>query len=157
MRNPNRIFLLVAIMAISFGVFSCKSQKKIAKKEAAEAQARKIAKAKADLEELLVDTTTPLDQKEQKLQAIKDMNIEDQEVQDLITKVDDKLKSEREAQIAKEKAEQEAREKEEQMKAGSTNKDLPYYFNSIATATNVATANRNIDDLACLPQMTCPY
>ena len=74
MRNLNHMLLLFTIVAVSFGVFSCKSQKKIAAEKAAAAEARKIAKAKADLEELLSDNTTyTLDEKEQRLKMIKDL------------------------------------------------------------------------------------
>lgn len=152
MRNLNQIFLLFAIVAVSFGVFSCKSQKKIAAEKAAAAEVRKIAKAKADLEELLSDNTTlTLDEKEQRLKMIKDMNIDDPEVKELITRVEDKLKTEREAQIAKEKAERLAQEKEKQQReAAGGQKGLDYYFNTIANSTNLATANRNIDEALSL-------
>jgi hypothetical protein len=47
----------VLIIIASAGVFSCKSQKKMAAEQAAAETARKIAKAKADLEELLSDNS----------------------------------------------------------------------------------------------------
>lgn len=120
----------------------------MAAKQAAEEQARKVAKAKADLEELLSDNTgLALTEKESRLKVIKDMNIEDAEVQELIVKVEDKLKREREALTAKEQAERLAREREEQLKREVTEpKGLSEYFNLIAGSNNLATTNRYISE-----------
>ena len=88
----HQILILVLIVAISAGEFSCKSQKKIAAEQAAAAEARKIAKAKADLEELLSDNSgLTLEEKESRLKVIKDLNIQDPEVKELIVKVEEKL------------------------------------------------------------------
>lgn len=140
------IFLLLLIA--SAGIISCKSQKKIAAEQAAAEEARKIAKAKADLEELLSDNSgLTLSEKETRLKVIKDMNIQDQEVQQLIVRVEDKLRREREALAAKEQAERLAREREERMKSeGSETKGLNDYFNMIAGSTNLATTNRYIGE-----------
>ena len=51
MRSFQQISILLLIVIASAGVFSCKSQKKLAAEQAATEAARKIAKAKADLEE----------------------------------------------------------------------------------------------------------
>lgn len=147
MRNFQRITVFLFILAASAGIFSCKSQKKIAAEKAAAEQARKIAKAKADLEELLSDNSgLTLDEKEARLQTIKDMNIEDQEVQDLIARVEDKLQREREALAAKERAERLAREREERMRREGESKGLDEYFDLIANSTNLATSNRYINE-----------
>ncbi len=148
MKSLHRIFILVFIVAASAGIFSCKSQKKIAAKQAAEAEARKVAKAKADLEELLSDNNGfTLDEKESRLKVIKDMNIDDADVKELIVKVDEKLKREREAFAAKERAEKLAREREEQLRReGEDQKGLDDYFGLIAGSTNLGTANRYISE-----------
>lgn len=148
MRSFRQIPIYLLIIIASVGVFSCKSQKKMAAKQAAEEQARKVAKAKADLEELLSDNTgLALTEKESRLKVIKDMNIEDAEVQELIVKVEDKLKREREALTAKEQAERLAREREEQLKREVTEpKGLSEYFNLIAGSNNLATTNRYISE-----------
>ena len=148
MKSSSKILMFIFIVAASAGIFSCKSQKKIAAKEAAEAEARKIAKAKTDLEELLSDQSgLSLDEKESRLQVIKDMNIEDPEVQELIVQVDEKLKREREAQDAKDRAERLAREKEEALRReGSEQKSLDEYFGLIANSSNIATTNTYIDE-----------
>ena len=148
MKRLHQILILVFIVAISSGEFSCKSQKKIAAEEAAAAEARKIAKAKADLEELLSDNSgLALDEKESRLKFIKDMNIEDPEVKELIVKVEEKLTREREALMAKERAEKLAREREEALRReGDEQKGLDDYFGLIANSTNLATSNRYIGE-----------
>lgn len=148
MRSFQQISILLLIVIASAGVFSCKSQKKLAAEQAATEAARKIAKAKADLEELLSDNSgLTLVEKESRLQVIKDMNIEDAEVQELIVRVDEKLKREREALEAKERAEALAREREEALKRESNApKGLGEYFDLIAKSTNLATTNRYIGE-----------
>jgi hypothetical protein len=144
MKSLNQILILLFLVGASVGVFSCKSQKKLAAEEAAAAEARKIAKAKADLEELLSDNSgLSLDEKESRLRVIKDMNIDDAEVKELIVKVEDKLKRERAALIEKERAERLARERERE---SSETKGLDEYFNLIASSSNLATSNRYIGE-----------
>lgn len=148
MKSLHKILILIFIVVASAGEFSCKSQKKIAAEQAAAAEARKIAKAKADLEELLSDNTGfALDEKESRLKVIKDLSIEDTEVKELIVRVDEKLKREREALMAKERAEKLAREREDQLsREGTDQKGLDDYFNLIANSSNLATSNRYIND-----------
>lgn len=148
MRSFQQISILLLIVIVSAGVFSCKSQKKLAAEQAATEAARKIAKVKADLEELLSDNSgLTLAEKESRLQIIKDMKIEDPEVQELIVKVDEKLKREREALEAKERAEALAREREEALKReGNAPKGLGEYFDLISKSTNLATTNRYIGE-----------
>jgi len=148
MKNANRLLILIFIVVASAGVFSCKSQKKIAAEQAAAAESRKIAKAKADLEELLSDNSgLSLDEKESRLKVIKDMNIEDTEVKELIVKVDEKLKREREALMAKERAAKLAKEREDQLRNESTEqKGLDEYFKLIANSSNLGTSNKYIGE-----------
>jgi uncharacterized protein YpmB len=152
MKSLYKIFILLFIVAVSAGTFSCKSQKKIAAEQAAEAEARKIAKAKADLEELLSDNTEfTLTEKENKLKVIKDLDIPDPEVKELITKVEEKLKRERDAMMAKAKADKLAREREEELRReGDEQKGLGDYFKLIASSTNLATSNRYINEALLL-------
>jgi hypothetical protein len=140
--------MIVLIVGISVGTYSCKSKKKLAAQEAAAAEARKIAKVKADLEELLSDKSTlTLDEKEKKLQFIKDMNIEDPEVKELIVQVEQKLAREREALTAKERAEKLRKEREERLRTeGGGNKSLSDYFTAISSSGNLATTNRLIEE-----------
>lgn len=148
-KNPTYFVLFLLIIGLSGGTFSCKSKKKLAAQEAAATEARKIAKAKADLEELLSSSNTmSIDEKDLKLKYIKDMNIDDPEVQALIVQVEDKLKREREALLAKENAAKMAREREERLKAEGSKESMTLndYFTSIAKADNLGSANRMIDE-----------
>lgn len=148
MKYMPKLLFLVFIVVAGAGLFSCKSQKKIAAEQVAAAQARKIAKAKADLEELLSDKSgLKLEEKENRLKVIKDMNIDDPEVKELIARVDEKLKREREAMMARERAERQAREREEALRReGSETKGLDDYFKLIAQSDNLATSNRYIGE-----------
>ena len=149
MRRFQQFTMILLILVATAGMYSCKSQKKMAAKEAAEAEAKKIAKAKADLELLLSDNSgLTLVEKESRLNSIKALNIEDAEVKALIVKVEDKLKREREAMLAKERAEQLAREREEQMRRESATapKGLAEYFDLIAKTPDLATSNKYITE-----------
>jgi len=141
--------MILLILVATAGMYSCKSQKKMAAKEAAEAEAKKIAKAKADLELLLSDNSgLTLTEKESRLNSIKALNIQDPEVKDLIVKVEDKLKREREAMLAKERAEQLAKEREDQLRRESATapKGLADYFDLIAKSTDITASNKYINE-----------
>ncbi len=149
MRRFQQFTMILLILVATAGMYSCKSQKKMAAKEAAEAEAKKIAKAKADLELLLSDNSgLTLVEKESRLNSIKALNIEDPEVKALIVKVEDKLKREREALTAKERAEQLAREREEQLRreGAAAPKGLAEYFDLIAKTTDLTTSNKYISE-----------
>jgi hypothetical protein len=141
--------MILLILVATAGMYSCKSQKKMAAKEAAETEAKKIAKAKADLELLLSDNSgLTLVEKESRLNSIKALNIEDPEVKALIVKVEDKLKREREALTAKERAEQLTREREEQLRreGAAAPKGLAEYFDLIAKTTDLTASNKYITE-----------
>lgn len=144
-----RLLFLALICAVTMGGFSCKSKKKLAKQEAAAATARKIAKAKADLESILMDDgDMTIQEMENIIRAVKDANIDDPEVQQLLAKAEAKVEKEREARLAKERAERLAKEREERMKRESdvgANKSLGDYFNDIANASSTASANASIN------------
>ncbi|HPK05078.1 MAG TPA: hypothetical protein PK908_04220, partial [Bacteroidales bacterium] len=78
--------LIIAIAGIfTLGTTSCSSQKKLAKKHAKEARLAQIEQAKADLHEIINDDGyIALDVKEQKLQKVKDLNLDDKEIKALI-------------------------------------------------------------------------
>jgi hypothetical protein len=141
--------ILLALLAGGVGMESCKSKKKLAAQEAEAARARKIAKAKADLEALLsADNTMSLDEKERQLQTIVDMQIDDPEIQELITQVEDKLRRDREALEAQRRAEQLAKERKERMReeTRTDRMNLEDYFGQIASASNMASANSLINE-----------
>ncbi|MGF1635993.1 MAG: hypothetical protein ACFCUU_02895 [Cyclobacteriaceae bacterium] len=150
-----RILFIMLIAGVSLGTFSCKSQKKLAKKEAAAAEARKIAKAKADLEMILADDgKISIDEKERILQTVKDLNIQDTEIQELIVQAEAKIRREREAQIAAERAERLRQEREDRLakerEETSRPKGLSNYFDEISRAANTAEANQKIQEAMSL-------
>lgn len=139
------VFYLMIIALLSGGMYSCKSKKKLAREEAAAAEARKIAKAKADLEAIITDDAMPLEEKEETLSHIKSLNIQDEEVKALIARAEEVVKREREELLAKERAERLAREREERRKSESgENRSLDQYFAAIADASSDAEADRLI-------------
>lgn len=137
-------YLLMIIMAgflMTGGITGCKSKKKIAEAKAKEERERMIAKAKADLLALLNDEgNLTLEQKEQELDRIKALNIDDPEIQDLIAQV--------EAKLARERAELEAKRREEEREraAPSTESSLNSYFDRITGATSTQRANQLINE-----------
>jgi hypothetical protein len=148
MRNIQQITVLILIVFVSMGEFSCKSQKKIAAEQAAAEQARKIAKAKADLEELLSNQSEiSLDEKERRLATIKELNIDDPEVDELIVRVEEKLGREREAMEAKEKAQRMAEERAKRLRAESKEqRGVAEYFDLIAQSNSLESSDRYIDE-----------
>ena len=141
--NKVLLFLMLSL-AISSGLTSCKSKKKLAAQEAAAAEARKLAKAKADLESIITDDTQTISEKEQILSTIKAMNIEDDEVKALISKAEAHINQLK----AKENAEKLAKEREERLKreSVSSQKGLDQYFDMIANAPSVDQANKLIGE-----------
>ncbi len=108
-----RFVAIFLIAAITFGgLSSCQSKKKLAKEQAATAYNTKVQQAKKDLTAMLNGTTGwTLDEQFKRLGVIKSYNIDDQDVKDLIVKVEDKLNTDK-AEAAR-KAEEERLRKEE--------------------------------------------
>ena len=145
----NKITTVMLVLLAAFitlgGTTSCKSKKRLAK-EAAEAEYRaRVAEAVKDLTAILDDETVwTLEEKENRVKTIKDWNLQNQEVDDLLFQVEKKLARER-AQ-AEQKAEEERRAAEEAAKAKLPKNMLEKNFASIATASNVTQANRIINE-----------
>lgn len=138
------LVLMAAFITIG-GTTSCKSKKKLAK-EAAEAEYKaKVSEAIRDLTAILNDEVVwTLEEKENRVQTIKDWNLQNAEVDDLLFQVEKKLARER-AQ-----AEQRAREEAEAARAAEEAKQpknmLEKNFASICNASNVTQANRIINE-----------
>ena len=138
------LVLLAAFVTIG-GTTSCKSKKKLAK-EAAEAEYKaRVAEAVRDLTAILNDEVVwTLEEKENRVQTIKDWNLQNAEVDDLLFQVEKKLARER-AQ-----AEQKAREEAEAAKAAAEAKQpknmLEKSFANICNAPSIAQANRIINE-----------
>ena len=138
------LVLLVTLITLG-GTTSCKSKKRLAK-EAAEAEYKaRVDEAVRDLTAILDDETTwTLEEKENRVKTIKDWNLQNQQVDDLLFQVEKKLARER-AQAAQ-KAEEERKAAEEAAKAKEPKTILEKNFASIATATSVNQANRIINE-----------
>ena len=133
--------LLAAFITLG-GTTSCKSKKRLAK-EAAEAEYQaKVEQAIADLNAILDDETTwSLEEKEARVQTIKDWNLQNAEVDDLIFQVEKKLARER-----AQKDEEERRAAEERERANAADVVLGRNFNGIANAASASQANRLINE-----------
>lgn len=138
------LLLLAAFITIG-GNTSCKSKKKLAK-EAAEAEYKaRVAEAVRDLTAILDDETTwTLEEKEHRVQTIKDWNLQNAEVDDLLFQVEKKLSRER-AQAAQ-RAEEERRAAEEAARAQQPKNVLERNLASIASASSTTQANRLISE-----------
>ena len=147
MKNKITTVLLVLLAAFITlgGTTSCKSKKQLAK-EAAEAEYKaRVAEAVRDLTAILDDETTwTLEEKEHRVQTIKDWNLQNAEVDDLLFQVEKKLARER-AQ-AQQRAEEERKAAEEAAKAKEPKNMLERNFASIASASSVTSANRLINE-----------
>ena len=145
----NKITTVLLVLLATFitlgGTTSCKSKKRLAQ-EAAEAEYKaRVAEAVRDLTAILDDETTwTLEEKEHRVQTIKDWNLQNAEVDDLLFQVEKKLARER-AQ-AEQKAEEERRAAEEAAKAKEPKNMLEKNFAGIANAASVTQANRIINE-----------
>ena len=135
------MILLAAFITLG-GTTSCKSKKKLAK-EAAEAEYKsKVEEAIRDLNAILDDETLwTLEEKEARVQTIKDWNLQNAEVDDLLFQVEKKLARER-----AQREEEARRAAEEQEQAAAADVVLGRNFNSIANAGSISQANRVINE-----------
>lgn len=139
------MLVLLATFITLGGTTSCKSKKQLAK-EAAEAEYKaRVSEAVRDLTAILNDEVVwTLEEKENRVQTIKDWNLQNAEVDDLLFQVEKKLARER-AQ-----AEQRAREEAEAARAAEEAKlpknMLEKNFASICNASSTAQANRIINE-----------
>ena len=138
------MILLAAFITLG-GTTSCKSKKRLAR-EAAEAEYKaRVAEATKDLTAILDDETMwTLEEKENRVQTIKDWNLQNAEVDDLLFQVEKKLARER-AQ-AEQKAEEERRAAEEAAKAKLPKNMLETNLGKIAAASGTTQANNLINE-----------
>jgi hypothetical protein len=141
------MFLILLVAAVTLGGSTgCKSKKKLAREQAAAEYAARVDQAKKDLNSILNDETNwTLKEKEQRVKTIKNWNLDDKEVLDLIDRAEDKLareraESERKAEEERLRLEEEARLKAETSKYGN----LEGMLKSVAASPDFATANDRI-------------
>ena len=162
-RLSAKLLMLMLVIAMSAGLTSCNSQKKLLARE----RAAKIEQAKVRLQALLDDKSTlTLDQKFAELNTIKGWNLNDKDVDNLIAKVEDKLNKDRD--LLRNKAEQDAkdREAEERRQAEARNSaksgdprfvKLNESFTAITQATSPDIANQKIlEALTLFINPDCP-
>ena len=136
------VFSLVVIIAMG-GATSCKSKKKIAREKAEAEYQAKVEQAKKDLTAILNDDTNwTLPEKKERLATIKSYNIDDQEVKDLIVKVEEKLKDE-ERQLAEEREKRKEQELTDQQRRKYS--VIIYTLADIAKAKSYDEANQQIE------------
>ncbi len=135
--------LLIGLMVVSVaaGMTACKSQKKLAKEKAAAEYTANVDKAKKDLLDILNENTSmSLSEKESRVAEIRNMNLNDPEVNDLLDQAEEKL--------AKERSEYNQKQMEEKQKNQEANKTtvmtgiaVDDYFTKITAAKSVSEAN----------------
>lgn len=136
------VFSLVVIIAMG-GATSCKSKKKIAREKAEAEYQAKVEQAKKDLTAILNDDTNwTLPEKKERLATIKSYNLDDQEVKDLIVKVEEKLKDE-ERQLAEEREKRKEQELTNQQRRKYS--IIIYTLADIAKAKSYDEANQQIE------------
>ncbi len=144
-----RLFLIMMlVVSLGAGFSSCTSQKKAAKKKAAQELAEKKAKAKSDLLAIINDDgRMTLEEKEFKLAAVKRMGIDDSEINDLIGQAEEILARERAALERKKEEERLQREKEakeRELREGGQYRAINNSLDAVAGAGDVASANMRI-------------
>lgn len=133
-------FLLMIAMSIGMGMSGCKSKKKLAREQAAAEYAIKVETAKKDLLSIINDEgNMSLQQKESKLQHVKDMNLNEAEILALIREAEEVIKAEKEAIRRKQ-------EEENRKKLEASSMSLDDYFALIAGAASVDKANQKINE-----------
>ena len=132
------MMVLLAVFITLGGTTSCKSKKRLAR-EAAEAEYKsKVEQAVKDLNAILDDETLwSLEEKEARVKTIKDWNLQNAEVDDLLFQVEKKL--------ARERAQKEEEERNKQ-EAQNANTTLERNFATIAQSGSVSQANRTINE-----------
>jgi len=133
-------FLLMIAFSLGSGMSGCKSKKKLAREQAAAEYARKVETAKHDLLSIINDEgNMSLQQKESKLQRVKDMNLNEPEILALIRQAEEVIEAEKEA-------ERRRWEEENKKKTEATSLSLADYFALVAGASSVDNANIKINE-----------
>jgi hypothetical protein len=133
-------FLLMMAFSISAGMSGCKSKKKLAREQAAAEYASKVEQAKKDLLSIINDDgDMTLQQKESKLQGVKDLNLNEPEILALIRQAEDVIAAEKEEMRRK-------WEEENNKKLEATSLSLADYFALVAGASSIESANMKINE-----------
>jgi hypothetical protein len=147
----NRMLILALAGLLIFGTTSCSSQKRLARKHAKEARLAQIAQVKADLYEIINDEGyLSLEAKENMLQNVKDMKLDDKEIDELIVRAEEKLAHDR-AEHMRKKEEETSRAEAERLELERQAREKATQFGPIqnaligvAAAPNLREANLRI-------------
>jgi len=91
-----RSVIMMMVISLAGGMGACKSKKKLAKEKEAAEYAAKVNTAKTTLLDILNDNTAmSLDEKEAAVRSIKESNLNDAEIDELVRQADEKLAYER--------------------------------------------------------------
>ncbi|OQY00032.1 MAG: hypothetical protein B6I20_09335 [Bacteroidetes bacterium 4572_117] len=134
--NKMNKLLILAISISLLGLSSCKTKKKVAdtEKDVVEVVNPDIAKSKLALYKLLNDDgTMTIEEKEKIVNDIKNLGLDDEELNKLIARVDEKIAIEKE-------------ELEKKKEAAKPENMLKSYFTKIASAPNKDDANKQITE-----------
>ncbi len=126
--------------SLGSGMAGCKSKKKLAREQAAAEYGRKVETAKHDLLSIINDEgNMSLQEKESKLQRVKDMNLNEPEILALIRQAEEVIDAEKEEMRRK-------WEEENKKKTEATSLSLADYFALVAGASSVDNANMKINE-----------
>ena len=140
-----RLFLLMFAGIVAFGFSGCTSKKKLAAQQAAAERLEKIDKAKHDLLLIINDQgTMSVSEKEDIVSEVKGMNLEDPEVDELITKAEKLIADQRreEQRIREEQQRQEQEILEQERKY----EKIEAYFDAVANNKSMEMAQKSIND-----------
>ncbi len=127
-------------LSLGSGMSGCKSKKKLVREQAAAEYARKVETAKQDLLSIINDEgNMSLQEKESKLQRVKDMNINVPEILALTREAEEVIEAEKEAMRKK-------WEEENKKKTEAVSLSLADYFALVAGASSVKNANMKIHE-----------
>ena len=138
----NAGILVLSLVVLLLSANGCKSKQKLAQEQAAAAYAQQVEQAKTDLLAIINDRgSMTLEEKENRLNAIKAHNFTDAEVRALIDRAEDVL-----AKLRQRMAEEQARDAQTQRENKQTqlHNEIKSQFRSVASATSFAQANRRI-------------
>ena len=140
-----RTLIVMLVLSLAGGMGACKSKKKLAKEKEAAEYAAKLNTAKTTLLDILNDNTAmSLEEKEAAVRSIKNMNLNDPEIDELIRQAEAKLAAERAA--LKKQQEPPKTETVTTTDQQATAASLSRYFSSIAGSTSVSQANVQINE-----------
>ncbi|MFP4469882.1 MAG: hypothetical protein ACLFPE_04330 [Bacteroidales bacterium] len=141
-----RLFLVMLAAVVAAGGTGCKSQKKIAAEKAASERAAKIEKAKQDLLKIINDQgNLTLAEKENKVSEIKSWDLQDPEVDALISKAESAIAEEK-AEMKRLEEERRREELEAQQKEEQKFTKIEDYFDAIAASKSMEMANTRINE-----------